>query len=123
MANNIIQITFSDSEMKHLKKHAEEVGLTVPLYIKTKVLADTDFKKYFDELKARVIKIRPGTKFNIKLVFGIDWGNVPKGVRLALGKAFYTYVKSSAVSNIKILDKDSAHTQWYELIEGDEAHD
>lgn len=123
MSNHIIQVTVSDSELVHLKKQAQKEGVTVQHYIKNKVLSDTDFKKYFEDLKTRVMRIKPGTQFNIKLVFGIDWSNIPKGVRLALGKAFFTYIKSSTASNIKILNKDSANTQWYEIIKGVEAND
>ena len=116
MLNKIVQISFSDSEMKYLTQKSENEGISVALYIKNCVLANTEFKKCFEELKTKVARIKVGTKFNIKAVFGTDWSNIEKGVRLALGKAFYTYVQSGSITNVKVLPKDSAHTQWYEII-------
>ena len=116
MSNKIVQISFSDSEMTYLTQKAEHEGISVALYIKNSVLLDTEFKKCFEELKTKVARIKVGIKFNIKAVFGTDWTNIEKGVRLALGKAFYTYVHSGSITNVKILDKDSANTQWYEII-------
>lgn len=113
----VIQISFTEGEFEHLERRAEEEGSSVALYIKNRVLEDTEFQKCFGELLTRVSRIKVGTKFNIKAVFGTDWTNITKGVRLAMGRAFYNYVKAGKVSNITALpNKDSANTQWYKVI-------
>lgn len=110
--SNTVQISFTKEELNYLENLAKREDLTVPLYIKTKVLENTEFNKYFKELKEKVNRIKPGTEFNIKAVFGTDWLNIPKGVRLALGRIFYKYV---AENNIKVTikQKDASNTQWY----------
>lgn len=114
--SKVIQIRFSDSEMEFLSRKAEEKGVTVPIFIKGEVLSDTEFNVKFEELKKRVKHIPVGTDFSIKAVFGVEWGGISKGVRLALGKAFYAYIDAGNEPTIEIKpDKDSANTQWYKI--------
>lgn len=113
MAGKVVQISFSEAEYAHLEKQAKVEGVTVTLHIKNKVLDDTEFKNCFKELLARVSRIKPNTPFNIKLVFSTDWLNIQKGVRLALGRAFYNYVVAGKVVGVTATKKDSASVQWY----------
>ncbi|ROR28110.1 uncharacterized protein DUF1413 [Mobilisporobacter senegalensis] len=115
MASKIIQISFSEAEYSHLESKAEEEGMTIALYIKNKVLDDTEFKKWFRELLERVSRIKYGTPFNIKMVLSTDWVNIERGVRLAMGRAFYNYVVAGKVEGVKPTQKDSANVQWYEV--------
>jgi len=113
MAGKVIQVTFSDSEYSHLENQAKIEGFTVPLYIKNKVLDDTEFKKYFKKLLSEVSKIPQNRDFSIKKVFLTEWSNIEKGVRLALGRAFYNYVLANKVPGVTPTKKDSANVQWY----------
>jgi hypothetical protein len=115
MTNKTVQISFSESEYAHLEAHATEGGATVALYIKNKVLENTEFKKWFNELLERVSRIKVGTKFNIKMVLSTDWANIDRGVRLAIGRAFFNYVTAGKVASIQPTQKDSANVQWYEV--------
>lgn len=116
--SKVIQIRFSESELEFLTNKAEEKGLTVPIYIKGVVLSETEFNTKFDELKRRVKNIPAGTSFSIKAVFGIEWAGISKGVRLALGKAFFSYIDAGNEDRIEIIpEKDSANTQWYKVKE------
>lgn len=115
----IVQVSFSKTEYEHLFNKADTDGISIAHYIRGKVLGDTDFKIKFIELLARVSRIKPGTLFNIKMVFATDWPNIDKGVRLALGRTFYNYVNTKKISGVEIVpEKDSAHVQWY--VKGDE---
>ena len=113
MANKVVQISFSEAEYTHLEKLAEADGATVALYIKNKVLENTEFKKWFQELLVRVSRIQTGKTFNIKMVMATDWPNIDRGVRLAMGRAFYNYVTAEKVTNVQPTQKDSANVQWY----------
>lgn len=113
MAGKVIQISFSDEEYAHLEAKAGVEGMSIALYIKNKVLQDTEFKKWFCELIERVSRIRPGTPFNIKMVLSTDWVNINRGVRLAMGRAFYNYVVAGKIEGISPTQKDSANVQWY----------
>ena len=115
MANKIVQISFSESEYAHLEEQAAIEGATVALYIKNKVLENTEFKRWFNELLERVSRIKVGTKFNIKMVLSTDWVNIDRGIRLAIGRAFYNYVIAGKVTSIQPTQKDSANVQWYEV--------
>ncbi len=114
MASRVIQISFSDTEYAHLEAKAEAEGMTIALYIKNKVLEDTEFKRWFRELLERVSRIKQGTQFNIKMVLSTDWASIDRGVRLAMGRAFYNYVVAGKVEGISPTHKDSANVQWYE---------
>ena len=113
MASKVVQISLSENEYNYVNEKAANEGLTVPLFIKSVILSDTEFGKRFDELKRRVRDVPVNNKFSIKSVFGSEWFNISTGTRLALGRAFYKQVGSSFISNVTILDKDSANTQWY----------
>ncbi len=113
MASKVIQICFSETEYAHLEAKADAEGMTIALYIKNKVLEDTEFKKWFRELLERVSRIKPGTPFNIKMVLSTDWANIDRGVRLAMGRAFYNYVLAGKVEGVSPTQKDSANVQWY----------
>lgn len=114
MVNKIVQISFSEAEYAHIENLANSDGLNIALYIKNKVLGDTEFKKQFNELLQRVSRIKSNTEFNIKMVFATDWPNIDKGVRLALGRAFFNYIQAGKIPNVKAKPyKDIANVQWY----------
>lgn len=114
MANKVVQITFSDSEYEHLERKSAEDGLSIALYIKNKVLDDTEFKKWFKELLEKVERIQPNTEFNIKMVFATDWAGIERGVKLALGRAFFNYISAGKIPDVQAKpDKDSSNVQWY----------
>ena len=114
MASKVVQISLSENEYDYVSEKAANEGLTIPLFIKSVVLSYTEFSKRFNELKRRVQDVPANNKFSIKSVFGSEWFNISTGTRLALGRAFYKQVGNGSVSNVTILDKDSANTQWYQ---------
>lgn len=110
-----IQILVDDQEYKALKEQADKLGLTVPLYIKSRVVKGDDFGTYYKELIKRVEKLPSGTRFNIRALFGVDW-TMSKGVKLNLGKTYYSRVSEGVIKNVKMLEKDSSNVMWYEKI-------
>jgi len=117
MASRVIQISLSDAEYAHLEAMAmaEAKGMRVALYVKNKVLGNTEFRRCFDELLERVSRRKPGTSFNIRMVLDTDWANIDRGVRLAMGRAFYNAVVAGKVEGVSPTKKDSANVQWYEV--------
>lgn len=101
--------------MRKLKKLAEAKSLSVATYIKCALFED-EFSKNFKKLIERVSNIKNPQKFNVKMVFGLEWANISKGTKLALGKSFYKFVDAGKAPNVICLTKDSANTQWYEKI-------
>ena len=109
----VVQIPLSDDEFAKLEEKANAEGSSISQYIKDIVLPGNDFRRWFPELLHRVESVSNGTKFNIRSVMGTDWINIPKGVRLALGRGFYKHVAVNKLKNVYATEMDSAKTQWY----------
>lgn len=108
-----VQISFTREEYDQLQKEANQYGLTVPLFIKGEVLKDDVLGKYYQNLIERVNALPSGTKFNIKALFGVEW-TMEKGVKLNLGKIFFSRVDNGVVDNVISMGKDSSNIMWYE---------
>lgn len=110
-----VQLLFSEDEYAKLKEQADIHGLTVPLYIKSEVLQDDDFGTCYRKLIEKVGNLPSGTRFNIKALFGVEW-TMSKGVKLNLGKTYYSRVSEGIITNVKAIGKDSSNVMWYEKI-------
>jgi hypothetical protein len=109
--SKVVQMTFTDEQYAELKKRAGDQ--IIQHYLLGREFPKNDFEKWFPELLLRVGEIRNGTKFNIKAVFGTEWINIPKGIKLSLGRVFYQQVNASKVLNVHASERDKAKTQWY----------
>jgi len=113
----VVQVTFSDNEYAQLleeKKKANAEGYTDAQYIKSIILPDEDFDKWFTELLHRVGSMKMGTKFNIRAVMATDWVDIPKVIRLRLGRIFYNHVVAGKVQHVRETVKGNDKTQWYQ---------
>ncbi len=110
-----IQILVTEEEFEKLRSEADDFGLTVPLYIKSKVVEGNDFGTCYKKLMEKVDNLPSGTRFNIKSLFGVEW-TMDRGVKLNLGKTYYSRVVAGIITNIKIVGKDSSNVMWYEKI-------
>lgn len=109
-----IQLLVTEEEFKKLKTEADKNGLTVPLYIKSKVLPENDLTAYYEILLEKVKNIPSGTKFTIKALFGVEW-TMSRGIRLNLGKSYYKYVEKGN-TDAKVIGKDTSNIMWYEKL-------
>ena len=110
----VIQVSVTDTEYAELEKKAKEHGFSIPRYLVSQSLPDNDFKKWYPELISRVNALESGTIFNIREVFATDWKDIPKGIKLALGRVFYKNILEKDISDVAILDKNDTKIQWYE---------
>mgnify|MGYP001488419839 CR=1 FL=1 len=71
---------------------------------------------YVDIILAELNTVKKGKKFIVKDFFrGIDWNEIPIGVRLNIGSAFLVAAQSETNKKIiKILPKNSANQQMYQ---------
>ena len=67
--SRVVQVSFTDKEFADLERLAQEEGVTVPFYIKSKVLEDTEFQQWFQELLIRTGRIRKILRLTSKAVF------------------------------------------------------
>jgi len=111
-----LQVLLSDAEYEGLEKRAEEKGVPKNVYIRSLLLGEADeFSNAYMETIERVEALAPGTKFNLKALFGTDWTQ-SRGTKLTLGKTFYEMVESGYVKTAKVLGKDSSNIMQYERV-------
>ena len=111
-----IQILLNDDEYAVVVAAAEKQGVPVLVYIRSLLLGEADeFSNAYMETIERVEALAPGTKFNLKALFGTDWTQ-SRGTKLTLGKTFYEMVESGYVKTAKVLGKDSSNIMQYERV-------
>jgi len=112
----VIQVPFSDMEYAKFleeKINAGAEGNTDAQFIKDVLFPNSDFSKWFAELLRRVEALSNMTRFNIRAVMGTCWVEIPKDIRLRLGRIFYNYVVAGKVANVRDTEKGNDKTQWY----------
>lgn len=109
-----VQILFFEDEYNEIKKEADKHGLTVPLYIKSKVLKEDELSKSYEQLIDKVNALPSGVRFNIRALFGVEWTIISKGVKLNLGKIYFQKVQEGIINNVTAIGKDSSNVMWYE---------
>ncbi len=110
-----IQFLVTEEEYALLQVEADQCGLTVPLYVKGKVLQHEDFGTYYQQLLDKVEKLPKGTKFCVHSVFGVEWTMRPT-VKRSLGRIYFNRVDSGILANVRPIGKDSSRVMWYEKI-------
>jgi hypothetical protein len=95
MHSKIISISVTNDEYNYLLNLANKNGLSISRYCKLKLQINNEFEKYYKTLQKNVEKLssRKNLKFYIRDLWNIEeWDLIPKGVKLTLGKQFYTDV-------------------------------
>ena len=110
-----VQLLFTKDEYNVIKIKADSVGLTVPLYIKSEMIQHDDFGTCYRDLINKVDELPSGVRFNIKSLFGVQW-TMSRGVKLNLGKTYYSKVSEGVINNVKPIGKDSSNVMWYEKL-------
>lgn len=74
-----------------------------------------DINELFEKAKAQTEKIKPNTRFVVKDLFlATEWSDIPRGVRINLGKHFKNQVINDKVPNIKYVGKSQNNSSTYE---------
>ena len=102
MPEKTFSIGFTNEEFTKIQALAQKEGVSISQYIKSKVIPNETSLKY-RELLQKVKKLKPGDEFTIKKLWEPDeWDNIPKGVKLSIGKYFYKNVESEMIDNVII---------------------
>lgn len=107
-----VQIVLTEEEYTSVKEKADVMGLSVAHYVKSIILDEDDFTKYYKQLLKMVEALAPETKFNIRDLFGDEW-TMSKGIKLNLGKTFYKQYKEGIINNVAELGRDTSPIMWY----------
>ena len=110
----VIQVIVQDNEYESLSKRALAGGWpSVAEFIKAEMLPDNDFKKWFPVLMSQAERLPSGTTFTVSTLLGADWESIPKGVRLALGRVYYSQVAGKKIPGIKSAGNKNSSSQRY----------
>lgn len=106
MSEKKVTIGFTSEEFTIIQGLAEEQGVSIAQYIKTKVISN-EFDIRYDELLQKVNQLASGNEFSIKELWEDEpgeWDNISRGVRLSLGRHFYRNVAETQppkINNVK----------------------
>jgi len=88
-----VTIGFTSEDFFKIQELAQERGVSIAQYIKSKVIPN-EFDVRYEELLQKVNQLEPGREFNIKELWEDEneWYCISRGVRLSLGRHFYRNV-------------------------------
>ena len=115
MAERIISFGVTFNEYKSIENDAKNKGMSISMFCKSKIL-DTTFYENYQLLLAKIDALPSNTnlKFSISDLFANEqWLIIPKGVRLAIGKQFYSMVKNKIIKKVKIEGFGTSKTMRY----------
>lgn len=108
-----INIDLTDAQHQKLCDRAARSSMSIEDYIIFKLFGNTDdVDKLVEETLKRINNLTPGTEFNIKLLWNVEWSQIKRGTRLSLGKRIFAISKSVS-SGFTATSKDKQNTQWY----------
>ena len=114
MAEKIISFGVTYKEYKNIDSDAKNAGMSVSMFCKSKILNTGFYENY--QLLLRSVKELPSSnmKFSISDLFdNQQWKNIPRGVRLAIGKQFFSMVKNKVIPNVNIEGFGTSKTMRY----------
>jgi hypothetical protein len=102
MADRIIYLGVTNVEYEKIKKEAKKSGMTIPTYCKSKII-DSEFNENYKLLLEKVQNCLPNSEFSIRELWKNnvkDWEQISRGVKLAIGRQFYSQVHKKNIKNV-----------------------
>ena len=109
-----VSVTLTDEEYEDVLIKSKAKGLTVAQYVKKYPISVDDFDSRYSDLKKKALLEPVGRPFTVMSLFD-DWDDIPRGVKLSLGRNFYHLVKreTQELIQIKPAGKTSSNIQLY----------
>ena len=113
MSKNIT-ITLTDAEYEAALVSASNLGLDLAQYVKRYPIGEDEFNIRYGFLITQAKSQPIGIPFTVMSLFP-DWHEIPRGVRLSLGRCFYHLIKrdTAELHHIKDAGKNSSNIQLY----------
>ncbi|MCL2843855.1 MAG: single-stranded DNA-binding protein [Chitinivibrionia bacterium] len=114
--SKIISFSVSSKEFEKIQKEAKKDNMSVSMYCKseiTKSKAILQFSKFYDDLIKKLRKYPTGVVFALSALMKDEWRDIPKGIKLSMGRQFFREVKGGIVKNVKIEGYLAARTMHY----------
>ena len=102
MADKIIYIGVSNAEYNSIEKDARNAMMTIPTYCKSKIIA-SEFNICYELLLKKINELPSKFEFSIRQLLEDDenhWENISKGVKLAIGRQFYSQVHNKYIKTV-----------------------
>ncbi|MCL2832785.1 MAG: single-stranded DNA-binding protein [Treponema sp.] len=102
MAEKIIYIGLTEKEYADVEKAAKKEKMSIPTYCKSRII-DSEFYINYKLLLEKVEELPSKCKFSIHLLWESDenyWNQISRGVRLAMGRQFYSQVSKKVIKNV-----------------------
>jgi len=114
MSEKIISFGVSTGEFNEIKKEAKLRNMSISMYCKSIIFSESEFTKYYNYLIDKIKMFPPNVIFTIRDIIEDEmWGTIPKGIKLAIGRQFYSQVNSKIIDNINIEGYGAAKTMRY----------
>jgi hypothetical protein len=114
MSEKIISFGVSIQEFNKIQDRAKQENMSIAMYCKSIILPESEFTKYYDYLIDKIKTFPPNITFTIRDIMKDEmWNTIPKGVKLAIGRQFYSQVHSRIIDYIDIVGYGAAKTMRY----------
>ena len=114
MSEKIISFGVTIKEYNKIQKKAELKNMSISMYCKSLIIPKIEFNKYYKFLVRKVETFPSNINFTIRDLMGIEiWDDIPKGIKLAIGRQFYSQVDKGILKNINIVGYGAAKTMQY----------
>jgi len=114
MSEKIISFGVSIQEFNKIQDKAKLRNMSIAMYCKSIILSESEFTKYYDYLIDKIKIFPPNVTFTIRDIIKDEmWNTIPKGIKLAIGRQFYSQVNSKIIDNINIEGYGAAKTMRY----------
>lgn len=108
-----VSVTLTDKEYEVVTQQAKEKGLSIAQYVKRFPISGDEFDERYEYLKKQSCSQEVGFPFTVMSLFS-DWNDIPRGVKLSLGRNFYHLIKrGEEIKSVKPAGKNSSNVQLY----------
>jgi hypothetical protein len=115
MADKVLYIGVTNTEYEKIKGDAKNAMMTIPTYCKSKII-DTEFNIYYKLILEKIDELPSKFEFSIRQLLEGDennWENISRGVKLALGRQFYSQVDSKYIKTVNKKGYGKNGTMFY----------
>lgn len=116
--SEVLKVRLSKELLDQLKDSAIRNNMTMSDYVKFKLFNDSGscISGYYHSAVDVIKELKVGQQFTIPQLFGPSWNEIPRSVKLALGRYFVSQVDKGILSHVQRRQKTSSNTQIYEKI-------
>jgi hypothetical protein len=114
MSEKIVSFGVTNEEFQEILQKAKAKNMSISMYCKSIIIQKSEFTKYYKDLIKKVNEFPLNVIFTIRDLFENNiWDEIPKGIKLAIGRQFFSQVNTNIIDNIQIEGYGAAKTMRY----------